>query len=489
MMRKMIVAVLAAWAGLMAQGDWIVRAPETVRDWERPPKELTNSTALVQKAIDEAFKAGGGTVRLKRGTYLMRGIRLRSRVTLYLESGVVLVGSRDASDYDILRQDRVEPVDEAAEAAKVTWRPPKDSPQYERKAKSTAFLNDACAKWNNAMIRILNAHDVAIVGEEGSVIDGANSYDPTGEEGYRGVHGISGFDVTNLTFRGFTMRHTGNWAIRLQRCTDVLGERLTLLAGHDGFHTRGGERVRVRDCRIDTGDDGVAGYDNHDMVVSGCDISSACSAFRLGGRDILVEKCRIHGPCSYLFRGSLAKQAQRDGLWDPSYLPGRRSTATFFLYFCDLTQPLRYRPGNIVFRDCTVDNVSRFIRYNFGGETWQHGAPLENVRFENVTATNLWNPLALNASAEGGENVPLDFTMRNCSLGFRAPENLGRKLGEAFSCLNVGRLTLENVRVSGTDGAPLVRAWGKPPELVVKGLEGVEPRIAEGTGRYQCPMR
>ena len=400
----------------------------------------------MQAAIDEAFKAGGCTVRLTSGVYLMRGVRLRSRVTLYLESGAVLVGSRIASDYDILRDDRVEPVDEAAEAAKVTWLPPKDAPMRERKAKTTAFINNACAKWNNAMIRILNARDVAIVGEEGAVIDGANSYDPTGEEGYRGVHGISGFDVTNLTLRGFTMRHTGNWAIRLQRCVDVVGERLTLLAGHDGFHTRGGERVRVRDCRIDTGDDGIAGYDNHDMTVSGCDISSACSAFRLGGRDILVENCRVHGPCTYCFRGSLSQQAKRDGLWDPSYLRGRRSTATFFLYFCDLTQPLRHRPGNIVFRNCAVDNVSRLIRYNFGGETWQHGAPLESVRFENVTASNLWNPVALNASAESGADVPLDITLRDCSLGFNPPANLGRNLGEVFSCLNVGRMTWRTSR-------------------------------------------
>ena len=488
-MKMRLMAFVAVAVMGAAFGDWVVRAPEAVRDWDPVQKTWTNQTEEIQAAIDEAFRAGGGTVRLTRGTYLIRGIRLRSRVTLYLESGAIVVGSRVASDYAILEHDQVEPVDAAAEAAKVTWTPPKDSPQYERKANSTLFLNNACHKWNNAMIRILNAHDVAVIGEEGSVIDGANSYDPTGEEGYRGVHGISGFDVTNLTFRGVTLRHTGNWAIRLQRCTNVLGERLTLLAGHDGFHTRGGEHIRVRDCHIDTGDDGIAGYDNHDMIVSGCDIASACSAFRLGGRDILVENCRAHGPASYCFRGLLTPQAQRDGLWDPAYLQGRRSMATFFLYFCDLTMPLRYQPGNIVFRNCTVDNASRLVRYNFGGETWQHGAPLENVLFENIEATNLWNPIAFNASAESGRNVPLNVTLRNCSLAFKVPPNLGRELGEVFSCLNVGDLTLENVRVAGTAGAPLVRTWGPPPKLVVKGLEGCAARIEEGRPPYRCPMR
>ncbi|HRR35279.1 MAG TPA: hypothetical protein P5026_14360 [Kiritimatiellia bacterium] len=156
--------------------------------------------------------------------------------------------------------------------------------------------------------------------------------------------------------------------------------------------------------------------------------------------------------------------------------------ATFFLYFCDVTVPLRFRPGNIVFRNCTVDNVSRLIRYNFGGETWQHAAPLTDVTFENVRATNLWNPVALNASSAEGENVPLVCTMRHCEIGFN------REVPEVFSCLNVKTLTLEDVAISGTT-APLIRTWGPAPQLLVKNLTGLAPRMVDGKAPYKCPPR
>lgn len=39
--------------------------------------------------------------------------------------------------------------------------------------------------------------------EKGAVIDGQNSYDPQGEEHYRGVHGISAHKSCGLEFRDY----------------------------------------------------------------------------------------------------------------------------------------------------------------------------------------------------------------------------------------------------------------------------------------------
>ena len=452
-----------------------VDAPTAVRDWDLVQRTWTNATEKIQKAIDDVFRVGGGRVVVGRGFYPVKGLRLRSRVTLYLESGAVLQASRSPEDFNILAHDAVEPVPGAVEGAKDVW----VRPQHGR---PRTFVRNALSPWNNAIIRILNAHDVAIIGERGSVIDGANGFDPNGEEGYRGVHGVSAFDSTNVVYRGFTIRHTGNWAIRNQRCADITCDGVTMLAGHDGFHARECVRVEVKDCFIHTGDDAVAGFANRDMAVRRCDLSSACSAFRLGGRDILVEDCYAHGPCEYVFRGSLSPQAKRDGLWDPAVVPGRHSMATFFLYFCDFTCPVPDQPGNIVVRNCRVENCARFIRYNFGGETWQHASPLADIRFENVKASGLWRPLALNGGEGTDKDVPLDFTMVDCSLGFSAPQP------EVFSVANVRTLALTNVVVSGAS-APLVRTWDGRPGLRLSGVSGAALEIADGKGKYKCPMR
>jgi hypothetical protein len=459
-----------------------VDAPKRSCDWDLTPlRQFNDATRLIQIAIDEVFKAGGGRVDIGRGFYPIGGIRLRSGVTLYLERGAVLQASRDSADFEILGRDRVEPVDaEAYRRGRMrVWTPPRG--KDERKS-PRLHINDPFSPWHDAIIRIFDAHDVAIVGEEGSVIDGANGFNSNGEEQYRGVHGISAHNSTNILLRGFTIRHTGNWAMNLRYCGNITCEQVTALGGHDGFHARGCDHVRVENCFLHTGDDAVAGFDNCGMVVRGCDLSSACSAFRIGGRNILIEDCHAHGPCDYVFRGSLSQQAKRDGLWDPATVPGRHSMATFFLYICDYTMPVRHQPENIVVRNCTVENAARLVRYNFGGETWQHARPLADIRFENVRATGMWLPVALNAGSSKDGDMPLVFSMSDCNLSFAKAQP------EVFSVANVRTMALTNVTVQGAS-CPLVRSWDGSPELLLDNVKGGTVEISKGSGNFRCPPR
>ena len=475
----LFLVFVAVWCGCPAEegryfadgdGVWRVVGPTHVHDWEVGPwRNFTNATELIQGAIDAAFRAGGGTVRLSKGSYPIRGIRLRSRITLHLESGAALLASRDSADFRTLQRDTVEPIDVAAEAAKnASWRPPKKS-----------FIRDALAPWNDAIIRIHNARDVAIVGEPGSVIDGANGYNPDGEERYRGVHGVTAFDSTNIVYRGFTIRHTGNWALRHQRCANITCSHVTMLAGHDGFHIRECSDALVEDCFIHTGDDSIAGYANRNVTVRRCDLSSACSTFRFGGRDILIEDVYAHGPCEYVFRGSLSPQPKRDGLWDPATVAGRHSMSAFFRYFCDVTSPVVDQPGNIVVRNCRVENTARLFKYNFGAETWQKGRPLADIRFERVRATGIELPIALNGGTGPECTLPLDFSMTDCSIGFTETQP------EVISAVKVRTLSVTNVVINGAS-APLVRYWGDRPKVSARNVTGAETTAVEGMGRYRC---
>lgn len=57
-------------------------------------------TAAIQKALDEADRAGGGTVVIPAGTWTTGTMWLRSRVELHLEKGAVLKGSTHMEDYN-----------------------------------------------------------------------------------------------------------------------------------------------------------------------------------------------------------------------------------------------------------------------------------------------------------------------------------------------------------------------------------------------------
>ena len=158
-------------------------------------------TAAIQAAIDACFAAGGGRVTVPAGTFLTGSIRLRSRVTLHLQAGAVLKGSRDPQDYFGYRTDAVEPL--AAECITDSlYTPPsmRMTATYEDSKPEFDFLRVAGSRWNNALIRAFDAEDIAIEGEEGSVIDGSNTYDALGEEQYRGPHAITLFHCTNVQF-------------------------------------------------------------------------------------------------------------------------------------------------------------------------------------------------------------------------------------------------------------------------------------------------
>ena len=64
-----------------------------VRDFKAAGDGRVKDTGAIQKAIDAASAAGGGTVFVPNGVYLCGTIQLRDNVTLHLAEGATLLGS------------------------------------------------------------------------------------------------------------------------------------------------------------------------------------------------------------------------------------------------------------------------------------------------------------------------------------------------------------------------------------------------------------
>ena len=62
---------------------------------------VTLNTKSIQAAIDACSKSGGGTVWFPAGRYVSGTIYLKSHVTLFLEAGAVLEGSKNLKDYPV----------------------------------------------------------------------------------------------------------------------------------------------------------------------------------------------------------------------------------------------------------------------------------------------------------------------------------------------------------------------------------------------------
>ncbi len=423
-----------------------------------------NQTAEIQKAIDDCFLAGGGTVTLTAGLYTVGSVRLRSNCTLYLCSGATLKGTRVPEDYQILRGDTVEPVDESYYTDAV-WAPAKIRKIHDHFTK-------AGSNWNNAVIRLLRAHHAAVIGEPGAVIDGSDCYDAIGEEHYRGPHGISFHDCHDLTFRGYTIRNTGNWAHQCSTSQNLSFSDLTIEGGHDGIHMSSCDNIDIHDCKMLTGDDCVAGFDNYNITVQRCELNTACSAFRFGGTDVLIEDCHMYGPAKYFFRGSLSLEDKISGNAAPKI--GRKTMLGMFTYYADHTLKVRRAPKNIVMRNCTLENAMRFVLYDFSGaQVWQMGKPLEEITFENVTAQNVDMPLDLYGDGEKRHTVHL----KNCRIAFT------EQVSCAIRAAHFEKIVAENVAFENVCG-PLIRSYGDTGEIVSENVTGIAATLTETDEPY-----
>jgi polygalacturonase len=72
-----------------------------VRDQGATGDAARLDTKALQQAVDACAAAGGGVVYFPPGRYLSGTVYLKSNVSLYLERGAVLLGSKNLEDYPV----------------------------------------------------------------------------------------------------------------------------------------------------------------------------------------------------------------------------------------------------------------------------------------------------------------------------------------------------------------------------------------------------
>lgn len=381
-------------------------------------------TKSIQSAIDKCFLEGGGTVVVPKGIFKVGCVRLRSNVRLHLESGAILEGSRNPDDYLEYLNDKTEPIETTMELVNRV------------KGRSAYQFS----RWNNAIIRAHYAKNISITGDIGSYINGVDCYDEVGEEGYRGPHAIGLHHCENIYLEGYSIMNSANWAHNICDSVNITAKNLTVYGGHDGFDVRTCDNILIEDCEFHTGDDGIAGFDNNDVVIRSCILDSACSALRFGGNNVLIEKCHAYAPASYGHRYTLSKEKQSLSL--PTDESCRHTMLTGFLYYCDFRAEIRRTPGDILIRDCVFENPDKLFSLEFdGNHVWCCNRSLSSITFENCRVSGMKEPIYIH----GDENEPLSFKLRNVTIS--AGEGLEDM--DVIEAFNFEKIELENVKFEG----------------------------------------
>lgn len=257
----------------------------SIQDFHAVGDGKTLDTPALQAAIDAAHAQGGGTVLVPGGKrYLIGSIFLKSHVTLHLENGSTLLGSTDPAHYT-----------------------------------ETTIAGEYGGNAGGFLIQANNADHVAIIGQ--GVIDGQGQ---AFMDGYReGAEPfikmprdwrprLLGFlQCKNLTIRDITLRDAAQWTCHLTGCEDVLIDGVRIqndwaIPNNDGINPDHCRRVRISNCTITAGDDGIVLKTTkdfkhlgptEDVTITNCIITSTSAGIKIGTeshndfRNITVTGC------------------------------------------------------------------------------------------------------------------------------------------------------------------------------------------------------
>lgn len=408
-----------------------------------------NATIALQKAIDVCFLKGGGTVSIPGGDYNVSSVRLRSNITLHLLEDAHLLASRNPEDYNNLLDDILEPISSSDKSSAVFCS------AFDTQ-KNTDFMKPF-ARWNNSIIKAVDAENISIVAEDGTFIDGRDCFDELGEENYRGPHAINMHRCENILFKNVFIKNSANWAYALFDCSGICCENTTVIAGHDGIHLISCDNISIINSDFQTGDDCIAGIDNMNVMVANCKLNTACSAFRFGGCNVTIDNCFFYGPGKYLFRGSLNDEEKRKCITAENK-NHRQNMLSAFLYFSDFTRAIRQNSKNILIKNCVFKNVDRFLEYNFSGSNiWQQNKPLENIMFQNIVAEGIKKPLVF----YGDKTAKADLTLTDCSIAFSDEAEC-----EFMHICNFDNITLKNVTVKNVNTPCLIKKWSDDGKII-----------------------
>ena len=259
-------------------------------------------TPAIDRAIDAAAAAGGGTVEFPAGTYLSFSVHLRSNVTLHLGRGAILLAA--------------EPPEDLARG----YDAPEPNPGVDQ------YQDFGHSHWHNSLIWGENLENIGITGP--GKIDGRGLS--------RGTPGLRrdllpGEAETEMKSRlafppaiaaaiaaiepgpfGYPARDTlpagvGNKAIALKNCRNVIFRDFTIHhGGHFGILATGVDNWTCDNVTIDTNRDGIDLDCCRNVRLSNCSVNSPrddgiCpkSSYALGYKrmteNITITNCQVTG--------------------------------------------------------------------------------------------------------------------------------------------------------------------------------------------------
>lgn len=480
MLRREFLAGSSIAVGLSAAGV-ASAAPlseaRSILDFGAKPDGKTLNTRAIQRAIDAAFRAGGGLVYAPPGMFLTGGLELKSRVTFYLEAGCVLLGSPNISDY--------------------TYH---SGPPVKGDANG------------HHLIFAQHAEDVTICGLGTINGQGENYWEPNPQRPpappdqawhdvasghFQAIHDndrpspmVEIVQCRNVRISGVTLKNSAGWTFRPIDCESLFIDGVRIRNPFWGRNTDGMDitacrNVFVSNCDIIGGDDGICLKSENpyssdvpvskNITITNCVVSSASNGFKMGTATRgAFENIVFSNSVIYSDNGSPMMNRVIGGINIETVDGGS--------------------VDGVVVSNIRMQNVRAPIFVRLGQRTRREGTFLRNVLIEGVDAEGA----IVTSSITGVPGLrPSDISISNCRMRTvaqgradwahreipevvdRYPESwmMGRLPAYGFFVRHADRVRLRNIEhiIDKPDGRPAVVSEDVE-DLIMAGLELSAPK-------------
>ncbi|HKU28769.1 MAG TPA: glycoside hydrolase family 28 protein [Candidatus Sulfotelmatobacter sp.] len=319
-------------------------------------------TPAINKAIETAAAAGGGTVVLPAGNYLCYTIHLKSNIALYLDQGATIVAGETGSQgqYD-----------------------PAEPNQWDH------YQDYGHSHWHNSLIVGEEIHDFSILGPGliwGKGLSRGTRQGPRAEDPGVGNKAISLKNCHNVNLRDFSILHGGHFGILATGVDNFTIDNLKIDTNRDGIDVDCCSNVRISNCSVNSPwDDAI------------CPKSSFALGYARPTENVTITNCFVSG--SYM-EGTLL-----DGTRKP-FPPDERIPRNGRIKFGT--------ESNGGFKRITVSNCVCDSCHGIALEAVD-GALLEDVTIDNISMRNINNGpifLRLGDRMRGPEGVPVGALRR-----------------------------------------------------------------------------
>jgi polygalacturonase len=378
----------------------------------------TLDTPAINRAIEAAAAAGGGTVLLPAGTYLCYSIRLKSSTSLYLDHGATILAAEPPAQSSSGGYDAPESVD----------------PRIDH------YQDFGHSHWHNSLIWGEGLENISILGF--GLIWGKGLRRSVGNRGYPGLgdKAIALKNCHNVTLRDFSILQGGHFGILATGVDNFTIDNLVIDTNRDGMDIDCCWNVRVSNCTVNSPwDDGI------------CPKSSYALGYARPTKNLTITNCFVTG--GYELGTVLDGTFKR-------FEPGRRVPRTGRIK-CGTESNGGFQ--NITISNCVFDKCQGLALETVDG------ALLEDVSIANITMRDIVNLpifLRLGSRMRGPADTPIG-KLRRVNISNVVVSNTAGRYASILSGIpgyEIEDVKLSDIYILSQGGGTKEEAGIVPPE-------------------------